>query len=330
MPKSFNSGPSGSAGGRPSRKKVLFIANTRLGDAVLTTGLLAKVIERYWPCEVTIACGPVAAPLFTGVPGLHRIILLDKKEKGVEWLRLWKYAAQVYWDVILDVRNSFVSYLVFRKKVFRHTKVSSTQHKCAQLAEAMKLAEVPYNHIWLTDAAQKRARELLPEGAPILALCPTSGWGHKSWPPERFIELAQRLPFKRVAILCAEHEREQILPILAALRDKLEAIDLSKTDPLEAAACLALCNICVSNDSGLMHVSAAMGTPTLGLFGPSNDVVYKPHGPHTAIVRGAPFRKDVPDPGSLIRALSVESVVNAVNKLMDRQTSAGAAASGTI
>jgi heptosyltransferase III len=303
--------------GNPSRKKVLFITNTRLGDAVLTTGLLAKAVERCWPCDVTIACGPTPAHLFVGVPGLQRIIILDKKEKGIEWLRLWKYAAQFYWDLIVDVRNSFVSYLVFRKKVFRYTKIETTQHKCAQLAKAMKLAEVPYNHIWLPAATQKKAREMLPEGSPILALCPTSGWWPKTWPLDRFIELAKRLPFKRAAIFCAGHEHEQIMPIIAALRDKLEVIDLSKTDPLEAAACLALCSICVANDSGLMHVSAAVGTPTLGIFGPTNDVVYGAHGPHTAVIRDAPFRQKTRDPG-LMLAVNVDSVVEAVKKLMDR------------
>lgn len=216
------------------RKKLLFITNTRLGDAVLTTGLLAEAVERFWPCDVTIACGPVPAPLFAAVPGLQRIILLDKKEKGVEWLRLWKYAAQFYWDAIIDLRNSFVSYLILRKKVFRYTRMNTAEHKCAQLAKVMKLAGVPYNRIWLSDAAQKRARELLPAGAPILALCPTSGWGHKNWPAERVIELARRLPFQRAAILSAPRERERITPIIDALRDKLEVIGLSDTDPLEA------------------------------------------------------------------------------------------------
>lgn len=300
------------------RKKLLFITNTRLGDAVLTTGLLAEAVERFWPCEVTIACGPVPAPLFAAVPGLQRIILLDKKEKGVEWLRLWKYAAQFYWDAIIDLRNSFVSYLTFRKKVFRYAKMNTAEHKCAQLAKVMKLAGVPYNRIWLSDAAQKRARELLPAGAPILALCPTSGWAHKNWPAERTIELARRLPFQRAAILSAPHERERITPIIDALRDELEVIGLSETDPLEAAACLSRCAICVALDSGLMHVSAAVGTPTLGIFGPTNDAVYAPHGPNTAIVRGAPYRKGLSDPGSLMHAVSVESVAEAVNKLMDR------------
>jgi lipopolysaccharide export system permease protein len=305
-----------------SRKKVLFITNTRLGDAVLTTGLLSKVIERFWPCDVTIACGPTPAPLFTAVPGLKRIIILDRKEKHKAFLRLLVHSMQFYWDAVVDIQNSFVSYLVPRKRVFRNAKMNTTEHKCVQLARVMKLAKVPDGHIWLSDAARKRAQELLPEGAPVLALCPTAGAGPKMWPAERFIELAQRLPFKRAAIFAAEHERDWVMPIVAALRGKMEVIDLAgKTDTLEAAACLARSSVCVANDSGLMHLSAAMGIPTLGIFGASSDLVYGPHGPITAAVRGAPYLgKKYQLDLSLIRAVSVDSVVDAAKKLIERKT----------
>jgi heptosyltransferase III len=309
-----------SPGRRP--KKLLFISNSRIGDAVLTTGLLATAIGRFGPCDVTVACGPLAAPLFTAVPGLKRIMILDNREKYKTFLRLWIYAMQFYWDAIIDVQNSFVSYLAPRKRVYRYIKMTMTEHKSAQLAKAMRLAKVPYGRIWLSDAAQERARELLPDGAPILALCPTAGWGPKTWPAERFAELAQRLPFKRAAIFGAAHERQRIEPVVAALGDKFEVIDLGgKTDTLEAAACLARCSLCIANDSGLMHLGAAIGIPTLGIFGPSSDLVYGPHGPFTAAVRAVPFpgKKNMSDPASLILAVSVDQAAAAAKQLMDRQ-----------
>ena len=237
--------------------------------------------------------------------------------------------------------------------MFRYASMNMTEHKCAQYAKVMKLAEVPYNRIWLSDAAQEKAREMVPNGAPILALCPTSGWSLKNWPLDSFVGLALRLPFQRVAILCAAHEREQVMPMFAALQDKKEVIDLSQTDPLEAAACLARCSVCVANDSGLMHISAAVGTPTVGIFGPTNEVIYAPHGAHTAIVRGAsysfprsnrwkglfrllralgyrPRTKNAPDPSRAMQAVSVDSVVDAAKKLMERQKDTASAASAAL
>ena len=49
--------------------RILFITATRIGDAVLSTGLLAHLIEHHPEARITIACGPVAAPLFSAVPG---------------------------------------------------------------------------------------------------------------------------------------------------------------------------------------------------------------------------------------------------------------------
>jgi ADP-heptose:LPS heptosyltransferase len=70
-------------------------------------------------------------------------------------------------------------------------------------------------------------------------------------------------------------------PVLAALPG---AIDLVGTLTLpEAAACLARCTLFVGNDSGLMHLAAAAGTPTLGLFGPTQAAEYAPAGSRTAV-----------------------------------------------
>ena len=94
------------------------------------------------------------------------------------------------------------------------------------------------------------------------------------------------------------------------------------------SACLARCSLCVANDSGLMHLGAASGIPTVGIFGPSSDLVYGPHGPLTAAVRGAPFpgKKNIYDPATLMQAVSVDSVVDAAKKLMDRQAAFHSAA----
>ncbi len=301
-------------------KKLLFITSNRLGDAVISTGLLEQAIKRFAPTEVTIACGPIPAPLFAAVPNLKRIIILDKKEGGLHWLKLWCEVVPQIWDVVIDLRNSAVSYLIFSKKTLRFTKGTETEHKSHQLAKIMGLLDdVPYNKIWLSQAVQQQAAIILHDGEPILALCPTANWQPKTWPAENFINVAMRLPFQRIAIFGAEHEREQAMPIIAALQQKFDVIDLvGKTNPLEAAACLARCKLCIANDSGLMHIAAAMDVPTLGLFGPSNDVEYSPHGRHTAFVRGGPFfgLEHTVNPFALMQMIDVEAVVKAAKRLI--------------
>src|ERR1043166_2862124 len=171
-------------------KQLLFIGSTRLGDAVLSTGLLAAALERYAPAELTLACGPVAAPLFAAVPGLKEIIILDKKEGG-HWLKLWQRVVTTKWDAVIDLRNSIVSYLILSKETHRFTRPNEALHKVEQLASVLKLPKPPASRIWLNDAVKKFADEHIGAGAPVLALCPTANWAPKQWPAERFIEVAR-------------------------------------------------------------------------------------------------------------------------------------------
>lgn len=300
-------------------KRLLFITSNRLGDAVLSTGLLAQALVRFTPDEVTIACGPIPAPLFRAVPGLKEIILLDKKEKGLQWLRCWLRTVPRRWDVVIDIRHSLVSYLLFAGKTYRFYGGGKNTHKTAQLAAMMGFEKAPWSKIWLTQEIMKKAEQLMPPGAPILALCPTANWSAKQWPTERFVAAARALPYTRIAVFGAAHERGQADPVVKDLKATHAVLDLvGMTDPLEAAACLARAELCLANDSGLMHIAAAMGTRTLGIFGPSNDREYAPHGPRVAFVRGAPFLglDLTPHPETLMDAVSVESVVNKAHEIL--------------
>ena len=58
--------------------RILFVSSTRVGDAVLSTGLLDHLIDTHPGARITVACGPAAADLFRAVPGLERIIALEK------------------------------------------------------------------------------------------------------------------------------------------------------------------------------------------------------------------------------------------------------------
>ena len=125
----------------------------------------------------------------------------------------------------------------------------------------------------------------------MLAVAPAANWMGKTWPAERFAELVRRLtapdgipPGARVAVVAAPHEVFQARPVLQAAGDR--AINLVGTgDLLVSAACLQRAAFFIGNDSGLMHLAAAAGTPTLGLFGPSPEKRYRPWGPKAAFVR---------------------------------------------
>src|SRR5665213_2117896 len=78
---------------------ILFVTATRIGDAMLSTGLLSYLTERHAGARLTIAAGPVAAPLFAAVPKLERLIVMRKRPFALHWLGLYGAVVGRRWDL---------------------------------------------------------------------------------------------------------------------------------------------------------------------------------------------------------------------------------------
>lgn len=265
---------------------ILFITSSRIGDAVLSTGLLDYMVQKHANASVTIACGPLAVSLFEGCPQVSEIIPLKKEKHNKHWIKLWKRVVGTKWDLVVDLRDSAVSRLVRSKQ--RHIfgkHIDKAQHKVQQNAAVMKLTDVPAPKLWFSDAQVEKAAGLIPDGGPVLGVGPTANWIGKTWPVERFIEVAQWMiseggPMEdaRVAVFGAPGEEEDAYKLYNVLPEDQRLDLIAKGSPGEAAACLARCDFYLGNDSGLMHCAAASGVPTLGLFGASYPHIYSPYG----------------------------------------------------
>lgn len=314
--------------------KILFITSNRIGDCVLSTGLLGHLLEMHDGASVTIACGPVPAPLFRAVPGLDRVIVMDKGPGKAHWRRLWWETAFHLWDLVVDLRASAFAWVVpaRRRLTFRPTKASV--HRVRQLGSlAGRAGTPPAPCLWLDEAARAEAVRRIPDGPSVLAVGPTANWPGKQWPAKRFAALILRLtaeagilPRARVAVFGSPSERAAAEPVLAAIPPGRRIDLVGGLDLPGVAACLGRCAFYVGNDSGLMHMAAAMGIPTLGLFGPSNDTHFAPWGEQAAFVRGGrSFHDYVGAPGydyrtttSLMDDLPVERVIEAATVLWKR------------
>ena len=69
---------------------ILFITATRIGDAVLSSGLIKLLSDQIPNARFTIVAGPLAAPLFAHVPGLDRVIVMEKGKGKGHWFKLWR------------------------------------------------------------------------------------------------------------------------------------------------------------------------------------------------------------------------------------------------
>lgn len=311
--------------------RILFITSTRIGDAALFSGLLDHLIESHEDARVTVACGPLAAPLFKAVPQVERVIVMTKKKAGGHWIDLWRKTVATRWDLVVDLRGSGTSWFLMAGRRFVKRKPltgAAVRHKVEEAGDVLALSPPPSPRLWLSEAAKAKAGELLPEG-PVLAIAPAAAAPFKEWPRDRFAALAARLTGEggalegaHVAVFGGPGDEPAAKEATRGL-DPARVIDLTgKLAIDEAAACLDRASAFIGNDSGLMHLAAAAGTPTLGLFGPTDERLYGPWGEKSRAIRvGGPA--DERERGrlstaqsSLLDALDLETVAAAAEALI--------------
>ena len=312
---------------------LLFVTSNRLGDAVLSSGVLAHYIERQPGLRVTVACGALPASLFADLPGLERVIPIVKdktRSRFGHWIDLWKALPRHRWGTVIDLRSTFFAWTVQADTRIVSRSEKRHEHRIEELGRQFGIAPPPSPRLFVARDRQARMDRLV-DSRPILAVGPTANWGGKQWPAERFAETVRALtgargilPGARIAVFGAAHERAAALPLLSAVEDPLDLI--GNTDLLNVFALLRRCVLFVGNDSGLMHMAAAAGTPTLGLFGPSAEWRYRPWGERTAVARTKETLEELTSaPGydyrshrSLMLSLSVDEVVKAAEELWRR------------
>ena len=298
--------------------RILFISSTRIGDAVLSTGLLDHLMRAHPEARFTIVCGRVAEGVFRCMPQLERLISVEKRRYSLHWLEIWGAVAFTRWDLVVDLRASAIAWLLWTRERRVIQGGRRPGHRLAHLAALLGVTPPPLPVIWTAPEATARAAALLPEGQPWLVLGPTANWHRKVWPAERFTELTLRLtapdgalPGAGIAILGGpgDQERSMANPVLNALPQALDLV--GKLDLHEVAAVMARAAMFIGNDSGLMHLAAAAGAPTLGLFGPTPSDEYGPAGPKASAVLA-----DGPPGQGAMEDLPVARVLEAAEALL--------------
>jgi heptosyltransferase-3 len=165
---------------------------------------------------------------------------------------------------------------------------------------------------WFNPQDAARASGLLPQHAPVIVLAPTANWAPKVWPAGRFVTLFQRLEATHIpgavpVVIAGPGETEAAManPVLSALPNAIDLI--GRLSLPEIAAFLSRSALFVGNDSGLMHLAAASGAPTLGLFGPTNAAEYAPTGARAAALTS---------PDATMEGISIEAALQAAAQLL--------------
>jgi ADP-heptose:LPS heptosyltransferase len=279
----------------PQSFSILFVAPSRIGDAVLASGLIRSLVDEIPGARLTLVASELTAPLYAEVPGLRRVIVMRKQPFSGHWFSLWNAVRGEPWGLVVDLRGSGLASVLRPRRRAVHRPGGLPVHKVVEAARLLKLEDAPPSpYLYTSPEIEARAEALTRGLSPILAIAPAANWVGKTWPAERFGLVARDLlgprgPLAggRLMLLGGAEDREIVASLRSAFpQDRL--IDLAGREGLLTSyAAVKRARLFIGCDSGLMHMAAAAGAPTLGLFGPSDERLYAPWGTKARIVRGA-------------------------------------------
>lgn len=324
--------------------RILVRSPNWLGDAIMALPFLENVRLFYPHAYIAIWCKPHLVDVFKAYAGIDEIIIYPRKLKD-----LWNISLRLKkrFDVCFLLPNSFSSaFSAFLSGVPERIGYL-TDGRRILLTRGVKpkrgLHQVDYYLNLLSNLGFKPhsctpTLNILPEGntekarlkkrfkwkdVPIIFI-PGAAYGlAKCWPAEKFAKLAEKFKSIGKAILILGNKKEKSIArkIIQSVSDASHIIDLTGLTSLAGAmAIVSEASIVVTNDSGLMHVIAALGCPQIAIFGPTDPKHTCPYGNTTEIIYHpvpcAPCKHRIcPKDHACMEAVKVEEVYEkAINK----------------
>ena len=274
-------------------RKILIISSNRLGDCILASGL-NNFFNNMESSQITFVCGPVPAELFQFCKNIKNLISLPKQKYSLHWIQLWRKIIFNKWDIVLDLRGSLISYILFSKKKFIYKDKYKIKHKVETISKLVSnkilAPSIKINHSIMNKNRYLNQIIKISNNRKIIMISPSANWIGKIWPIERFELLIRKLKklkeFKK-AIFIIVGSKDDENNILKLFDDKsLNLFNLvGKTNLAEIFLIMKKIDLFIGNDSGLMHLAALANSPTIGLFGPSDSSKYGPWGKKTMIIK---------------------------------------------
>lgn len=281
--------------------RILVVQTAFLGDVVLTLPLVEALHHRFPGARVDLLTVPAHAALLQDQPGVDTTITYDKRatQRGLRgFVQVLRQVRAGRYDLIVSPHRSVRSALLlvcsgipqrigfhhwltrgaFSATVVRTREAHEVQRNLGLLAalNAGTVPPAPRLAMRVTCVARRRAQQYFADcgvkpGDRLVGMIPGSQWGTKRWPAERFAGLMRHL-MRTAGVRCAlfggPQDRELADVITTACGELV--IDLiGHTTLRELPAYLEQCRVVVCNDTGPMHIAAALGKPIVALFGPT-------------------------------------------------------------
>jgi heptosyltransferase-2 len=330
---------------------VVFAPNW-LGDAVMALPAIADLRRAAAGASVAIAAQPAIAPLFSLVPGIDDVVVLDAK-KGRESsslvsrendprplfdiaillpnsfsvaLRAWRAGVPERWGYRTDWRRPLLTRAVEAPPRVHQVEYYQRLVGALGFANATPFPGQPRVAVSaeLRDTGIRELRSAGWDGTrPLVALAPGAAYGGaKRWPPASFAGLARTLSDDGLQPVMVGSRAD--LPVAREIEAALDGhaiLNLMGTDLPTLAGILSACRALVSNDSGAMHLGAAIGLRVTAVFGPTDERLTRPAGEGHAVLASPVWcrpcmMRECPIDHRCMRGVGVDRVVGAVRQIL--------------
>jgi heptosyltransferase-2 len=332
-------------------QRILIVSVNWLGDAIMLTPA-CKALKKLPGAYVAVMAHPRVADVFKDSPFVDEVITFDERgrEQSISAkLAFIKTLKEKKFDTVFLVQRSFTRALLCmasgipRRIGYTRTKtffvvnqpIEPNPHIIHRQDFYLYLFEktgvvvgdrIP--EVFVSEQSRSRMKHFFSQITPgkfIVGINPSANWVQKRWPYDRFAKLCDCLIKDlecAVVFIGARADKETVDKVIQNMEQK--AFNLcGNTSVKELAASMQFMSLFISNDSGPAHLSAAMGTNTLVLFGPTSSQVTGPRGKHVSIVAvppGActiPCYKDTCSDPRCMNAITVEEVFSYAKRFLN-------------
>jgi heptosyltransferase II len=343
-----------------SIKRVVVRGTNWVGDSVMTVPAL-RALRRVLPhAQITLVIRPGTKGIFSEADFIDDLLIYDRKGALSVFgqVREWKRRR---FDLAVLFQNAFEAALIpflggvpvrlgyateLRQALLTHPLPlpdwRSSRHEVFYYLYLITALEQmlfgrsdvcesePDTSIRISESRQAGAAELLrvygvSEAESVVAICPGSiNSRAKRWPPERFAALADRLieSHRKVLLIGSKDELDVSEDVVRRMQNQ-PVVLTGKTSLDQITAVLDRADLIVTNDTGPAHIGAALGRPTIVIFGPTNPLTTRPFAPDAEVLRHPPdcapcMLRDCPIDHRCMTAIEVDEVFERSQALLKR------------
>lgn len=323
-------------------KKILVFSFSFIGDAVLSTAVIEPLRTHYPNSHITFLVGSSVFDLLTNDPQLDATLVYDNRgeHSGLKGrVKLIKSLRSEKFDLVVNLRDSFIARCIGSEH-WGLLRGDRNRHAVTRYLEVLSRHAVDitnaHPYLQLTKTEHAEATRFLTEAGVkseslLIGIHPGGNWEYKLWDAKKYAQLSNQIievHNATILLFAGPNERElqrQVADMMDTPPIVIEAGNLR-----EVASLIETCNIYIGNDTGPMHIAAAVGTPVVALFGSTSHIRSGPYGyKHTVVQSGIDLGCNPCHPGrhpggcgagscAVIDGISVKQVLEVVSPIGNR------------